>query len=112
MTTRSRSRHIPLIVGGSLAAALSLAIADKPMAKRMMLDEDFSPGVVPGFDGPAIGGRQAPNVDAPAYLAGSTIAMVGDRSLVIDADSGELVLADANGKVLAQLAIGQTASQL
>lgn len=115
MTTRSRSRsRTRLVLGSSLAAALALALAAQPSSarKRMVLDEDFSPGVVAGFDGPAIGGRQAPKVDAPAYLAGNAIAMVGDSSLVIDADSGDLVLADAKGAVVAKLTIGATASQL
>src|SRR5439155_13421133 len=46
------------------------------------------------------------------YLAGSRIAAVGDRALAIDADSGALLLADASGKRLAQLAIGRDAGVL
>jgi DNA-binding beta-propeller fold protein YncE len=111
----SRSRRTTrLVAGTSLAAALALVATsgDSWGRKRMVLDEDFSPSARIGFDGPAIGGRTAPEASAPASLASSPIAMVGDRSLVIDADSGELVLADANGKVLSRLAVGRTSSQL
>jgi DNA-binding beta-propeller fold protein YncE len=101
------------MVGTSLAAALSIAVvARDSSARKMMPRDDFGSMVIPGFDGPAIGGRSAPKVDAPAYLAGSSIAMVGNSSLVIDADSGELVLADEDGVVLARLAIGAESSQL
>ena len=113
---RSRSRsHARLVAGTSLAAALAaLAVVshDRSARKRMVLDEDFGAPTRAGFDGPAIGGRSAPSTEAPAYLAGGPIAMVGDRSLVIDADSGELVLADAKGVILSRVVIGATANQL
>jgi hypothetical protein len=112
MNKRRRSRsHARLVAGSSLAAALALAVVSHDTSwgrKRMVLDEDFGAATRAGFDGPAIGGRSAPTVEAPAYLTGSAIAMVGDRSLVIDADSGELVLADAKGTVLSRVAIGGT----
>jgi DNA-binding beta-propeller fold protein YncE len=111
MTPPSRSR---LFVGSVLSASVLVAFAaHESAARKVFMDEDFGGSfVLAGFDGPAIGGRSAPKVEAPPYLAGSSIAMIGASSLVIDADSGELVLADAEGEVLARLAIGPTASQL
>jgi DNA-binding beta-propeller fold protein YncE/mono/diheme cytochrome c family protein len=109
--TKTRARAI---AGVSLASVAILAAAthDSWGRKRVVFDEDFAPRAGAGFDGPAVGGRSAPSPDAPAYLAGGPLAMVGDRSLVIDADSGELVLADAEGAVVARLAIGASSAQL
>jgi DNA-binding beta-propeller fold protein YncE len=116
MTTTSRrsSSRARLVAGASLAAVLALVAFGRESAgrKRMVLDEDFGGSGRIGFDGPAIGGRSAPAADAPAYLAGGAIAAIGNRTLVIDADSGELVLADAKGGVLSRLAIGVTSAQL
>lgn len=59
----------------------------------------------------SIGGATAAP-GAPAYLASSRIAAVGDGALVSDADSGQLVLTDASGTSVAQLAIGADAALL
>ena len=113
--SRARSRSMArLAVGSSLAAVLAVAAIarDSSARRKMIFDEDFAPSVRQGFDGPAIGGRTAPAVEAPAFLAGSPITMIGTRALVIDADSGSLVLADAKGAVLDKLRIGSDAAQL
>lgn len=52
--------------------------------------------------------RSAP----PASAHGSTIASLGDRSLVIDADSGQLILVGADRAAIATLAIGRHAGEL
>jgi hypothetical protein len=115
MMSRARSRSLArLALGSSLAAVLAIAAIarDSTARRKMVFDEDFAPSIRQGFDGPAIGGRTAPAVEAPAHLASSPIAMIGDRALVIDADSGTLVLADAKGAVLDKLRIGNDSSQL
>lgn len=50
--------------------------------------------------------------ELPAGLHGSSIAVLGERSLVIDEDSGELLLTGATGAREAALAIGPGAAQL
>lgn len=110
-----RLRRIAVALG-TLTAASVLAHAERVAAKRMVMDPaDIAP---PGFQltGRALGGATAPaalDVAAAAHLAGSAIATVGaDQALVIDADSGDLVLVDGAGKPKARLAIGATADQL
>ncbi|MBL8619983.1 MAG: c-type cytochrome [Myxococcales bacterium] len=110
-----RLRRIAVALG-TLTAASVLAHAERVAAKRMVMDPaDMAP---PGFQltGRALGGATPPtgiDVAAAAHLAGSAIATVGaDQALVIDADSGDLVLVDGAGKAKARLAIGATASQL
>ena len=62
---------------------------------------------------PPLGSTHAPAAKAAlASLSGSTIAALKDGALVIDADSGKLLRADRDGKVVAQLDIGREASQL
>ncbi len=58
--------------------------------------------------GQPIGGA-APAAATPAFLASGRIAAAGDRALVIDADSGDLLL---DGAKPAQLAIGHDAGML
>jgi DNA-binding beta-propeller fold protein YncE len=107
------ARRIAFTVG-TLAAASILAHADRVSAKMVMMPQDVSP---PEFAlaGRALGGSTAPAVVAPAAtarLSSSAIAAIGEQALVIDADSGDLVLVDKDGKPIARLAIGIGASQL
>lgn len=76
--------------------------------------EHFDPGVGLGFQltDPALGELHAPATKAPASLQGSTIAAIKDGALVIDGDSGKLLRTDRDGKVTAELEIGDHASQL
>lgn len=76
--------------------------------------EHFDPGAGVGFQltDPALGELQAPATKAPASLQGSTIAALKDGALVIDGDSGKLLRTDRDGKVTAELVIGDHASQL
>src|SRR5688572_14483346 len=109
MTSPTRSRSIARIaLGVTLVTSASLiAFGDRPAEgrRKMMFDDEFAPSLQNGFDGPSIGGRTAPAVEAPAHLVGGPIAMIGERALVIDADSGTLVLVDAKGSVLDSLKI-------
>ncbi|HTL32243.1 MAG TPA: c-type cytochrome [Kofleriaceae bacterium] len=73
-------------------------------------DEHMPPAPFQRVDA-AIGGVK-PASATPAYLTSSRIAIVGDRTLVSDADSGMLVLADARGAAVAKLAIGSDAGLL
>jgi mono/diheme cytochrome c family protein len=57
-------------------------------------------------------GGTAPAAGAPAYIASSRIAAVGEGALVSDADSGQLILTNANGASISQIAIGADAALL
>ena len=86
-------------------AALGLvAFAHPVMAKRMV--EDFDPRA-PAFQlsGRPVGGAK-PATATAAFLTGSRIAAVDEGALVIDADSGNLIKTDKDGKPLTTLAIG------
>ncbi|MBK9032385.1 MAG: c-type cytochrome [Myxococcales bacterium] len=109
-----RLRRIAVALG-TLTAASVLAHAERVAARKMMMSpRDLAP---PSF---ALGGRPLTAAPAPAgldaaqaaYLSGSAIAVVGAQALVIDADSGDLVLTGADGAPTARLAIGTTATQL
>jgi sugar lactone lactonase YvrE len=99
-----------------LAAAGALAIAiptGAVFAKRMVHFDDFEGGPA-GFgllNGRPIGGAQKA-VDTPPHLAGGRIAAIGEDALVIDADTGKLMRADASGKLMATLDIGKDAGLL
>jgi hypothetical protein len=56
----------------------------------------------------ARGGTRA----TPAYLAGSRIAAVGERALVVDEDSGNLILTDGKDRNVAYLPIGRSPGML
>lgn len=107
-----RHRHVIAAVLGASTCASVLALA-KPARARMVLDEDFRT-VQPTFEltGPALGGHANPTTNAPASLAGSTIALLDGGALAIDGDSGQLVRTDDAGKVVARLDVGRGAAQL
>jgi sugar lactone lactonase YvrE/cytochrome c553 len=74
-------------------------------------EEGFSPP--PPFalaDSPV--GFVKPASAAPAFLTAARIAMVGDNTLVSDADSGMLILANGKGVSISQLVIGRDAALL
>ncbi|MGE0395373.1 MAG: hypothetical protein AB7T06_01505 [Kofleriaceae bacterium] len=73
-------------------------------------EEDFTPPAFM-FARRSIGGVNAAPA-SPPYIASSRIAAVGDGALASDADSGQLILTDAAGKSIAQLAIGGDAALL
>jgi cytochrome c553 len=72
---------------------------------------EFRPPPPFGLSVDGLGGVAAA-APAPAYLASSRIAAVGDGALAIDADSGALVSIGSDGALIAQLAIGRDAGQL
>ena len=76
-----------------------------PNAFSFSLSHRFVPDGQPMVSSPA-------TWKAPAYLAGDRIAAVADGALVIDADSGNLMLTDAAGELIASLPIGADAGQL
>jgi hypothetical protein len=80
-------------------------------AEAMPHDHEFTPPAPFQLLAPAIGGVRAAD-PAPAYLTAARIAAVGDGALAIDADSGALVLAGADGAARARLAIGHDAGLL
>ncbi|MEZ4403428.1 MAG: c-type cytochrome [Kofleriaceae bacterium] len=105
--------HRLAVVLSTLTFATVMAHAERVAAKRMIrvprvIDTPFQP------TGRPLGAAAVPTGDAAttAYLAGSAIAVAGQRALVIDADSGDLVLVDQAGTPVTRLAIGPTATQL
>lgn len=103
---RIRQKLAVLLPLGALTAAV--AVNAETVSARSMR-RDFG-GFTPTFQmqGRPIGGTKAAKATAP-YLAGTRIAAVGDGALVIDADSGQLMKTDKDGKLLAQVAIGKNA---
>ena len=104
--------YLATVLAVSTAAIL---LAPRAHAKRMVM-HDFD-RLPPSFalDGAALGAPRAPagaDARAPAHLAGSTIASLGDGALVLDPDSGDLVKVDPKGEAVARLAIGPEAAQL
>lgn len=102
-------RHKKLAVG-LLAAAVPLAIAGAAMAKRMIMDGEMG-NVSFQLAGRPIGGAKPANATA-AHLAGQRIAAAGDGALVIDADSGNLILTNKAGASIAQVAVGHDAGMM
>ena len=101
---RRRSRGL-LVVGIVLAAAIpSSYVLARSIAVRRH---------APVFEltGRPLGGGR-PAQATPAYLAGARLAVAGDGALVIDADSGALILAGKDGARVAQLPIGRDAGLL
>jgi mono/diheme cytochrome c family protein len=90
-----------LIASGTLV----LALASGALAGH---EPEFEPPRPFTLNVMGIGGAK-PAAPAPAFLAGSRLASVGDGALVIDADSGALIRTDARGANMAQLAIGRDA---
>jgi DNA-binding beta-propeller fold protein YncE len=103
-----RSAMTALIPAG--LAALGIAALAQPASAKMMMESDIG---APSFQllGRPVGGSKVANATA-AYLTGSRIAAVGNNAIVIDADSGKLLLADKNGKNLASLDVGANAGML
>lgn len=96
-----------LVVGAAvLIAALSLADA------RMMVRDFGPPRVDFRMEERPIAGPAGQVAAQPAFLAGSTVAALGDGALVIDGDSGYLVRTDRDGNPTDRLAIGADAAQL
>ncbi len=96
----------------ALAVIVPAAISGVALAKRVVhFDDDFSGPVSFGLNGAPIGGAQKA-VATPAFLAGNRIAAINEDALVIDADTGKLLRADATGKPLAMLDIGKEAGLL
>jgi DNA-binding beta-propeller fold protein YncE len=93
-----------------LFAAVAVAKPVPAQAKRVMRDFDVGQPTFQMFGRP-VGGTQAAKA-APAYLTASRIAAIGEGALAIDADSGQLIRTDQNGKAVAQVAIGQNAGLL
>jgi DNA-binding beta-propeller fold protein YncE len=89
----------PLIAAGLVSAAIAT-----PAVAKMMMPAQLAP---PAFhlDGRPLGGAK-PAAATAAYLTGSRIAALSDGALVIDADSGNLIRVDHDGKRVAQLSIG------
>ena len=107
---RMRRSLLTALLPAGLATLGIAAVATPASAKRMV--SDFQMGA-PSFQllGRPIGGAK-PAAAAPASLTGSRIAAVGNNAIVIDADSGKLILTDKTGKNLAALDIGANAGLL
>jgi DNA-binding beta-propeller fold protein YncE len=101
---RSRYQLALLVPLGVLTAA---AGAEPVNAKSFRGDRFFSAAAF-SLQGRPIGGSK-PAKATPAYLAGSRIAIAGDGALAIDADSGQLIRTDKDGKQLAAISIGKNA---
>jgi DNA-binding beta-propeller fold protein YncE len=107
---RMRRSLLTALVPAGLAALGIAALAQPASAKRMVSDFQSS---APSFQllGRPIGGAKAATA-TPAFLTGARIAAVGNNAIVIDADSGKLILTDKTGKNIAALDIGANAGML
>lgn len=98
--------------------AVALGFSSFSAAKRMVVGDRI--GFAGSFrvadfrllDPPLRRARRPASRAAPPSAHGSTIASLGERSLVIDADSGQLILVGADRAAVAKLAIGRHAGQL
>jgi DNA-binding beta-propeller fold protein YncE len=88
-----------LVVAGLVSAAIATPAIAKMIAPQQLVPPSFQLG------GRPLGGAK-PAAATAAYLTGSRIAALPDGALVIDADSGNLIRVDHDGKRVAQLAIG------
>ena len=97
-----------------LVTATSTIAFASPVASRAIAERMVGPRPAPSFafDGPTVGHDGGPMYDLPDYLAGSRIVAVDDGALVIDADSGNLILVNEAGAKIASLPIGADAGQL
>ena len=64
------------------------------------------------LDAPIVEKRTTATANSKVSLSGTTIAALGDVVVVVDADSGKLVLSTPSGKVLDTMAIRANAGQL
>jgi sugar lactone lactonase YvrE len=95
-----------------LAYALAIGAAMLGAPRRGLAHSDpFAPPPVFALDGAPPGGTSAAR-GSPAYLTSSRIAAVDEGALVIDADSGMLVLVDDTGASAAQISIARGAGLL
>jgi DNA-binding beta-propeller fold protein YncE len=101
---RMRKKLAVILPIGALTAAIAGPVAARSISKEF---RGFS-GVSFALEGRPIGVTKAAKTTAP-YLAGTRIALVGDGALVIDADSGQLIRTDKDGKNVAAIAIGKNA---
>jgi DNA-binding beta-propeller fold protein YncE len=102
-----RSSHklaLFLPIGALTAAALA-----EPVTAKSFRGGSFraSPATF-AMQGKPLGGTTVAK-ETPAYLAGSRISISGDGALVIDADSGQLIQTDKEGKQIASVMIGKNA---
>ncbi|MBC8069020.1 MAG: c-type cytochrome [Deltaproteobacteria bacterium] len=100
----------------SATALCVLALSADARSKSVARFDEFqsvNPGLPFQLLDPALGETKAPVAKGmPSSLRGSTIAAISGGALVIDGDSGKLLRTDADGSVVAELAIGREASQL
>ena len=101
---------LAVLIPAGLATAGFVAVARPVMAKRVVSDFE---GMPTSFQllGRPVGGVKPASATAP-YLAGSRIMAVDNGSIVIDADSGQLIRTDSKGKNIASIAIGANAGML
>jgi sugar lactone lactonase YvrE len=112
--TRPTKKTKKIVASSMLAMLATGAIANVAWGNGGGSDDwEEEPSPPPTFaltTQPLGGVKSAPA--APAYIASSRITAVGEGALVSDADSGQLILTDAAGKSVAQLAIGRDAALL
>ncbi|MEJ7597995.1 MAG: c-type cytochrome [Kofleriaceae bacterium] len=94
-------RHKLALARGAAAVPASIAVA------RVLIERDVGP---PTFElsGRPIGGAKPATITA-AHLTSGRIMAHGTGAVVIDSDSGVLLVTDAAGKHVGQLAIGKDA---
>jgi DNA-binding beta-propeller fold protein YncE/mono/diheme cytochrome c family protein len=102
-------RH-PITIGAALAALGALGASRAAAATPLEPLPPPPPPTIASSPASAIAAHTAQ--PSPAYLTSTRIAAAGDGALAIDADSGVLVLVDAAGASLAQLAIARDAGLL
>lgn len=117
---------LALLAVAGVAQARSVAKSPAPVQQAVAVEaahgfeEPFVGDLHGGFqanspfalDGAPVGGASAPSRTAPMGLHGSSIAILGGDSLIIDADSGQMVRTTPDGIKTASLDIGRGASQL
>jgi hypothetical protein len=113
--TMRELRRLSLVVLPLTAGALALATGSNSWGRMIMSRGQMSAPIF-ALENLAIGGMKSA-ADTPAYASSNTIATISDGNMAvgtiaIDEDSGDLVRADRNGKLLARLEIGAGASQL
>jgi YVTN family beta-propeller protein len=108
-----RTLRIVSVLGCAAVSLLAFQAESRSKSIGRHFDH-FDGSVNIGFQltDPTLGELSAPATKAPASLQGSTIAALKDGAVVIDGDSGKLLRTDRDGKVIAQLDIGDMASQL
>ncbi|MFN0249193.1 MAG: hypothetical protein ACKV2T_20080 [Kofleriaceae bacterium] len=106
-------RTTKLVACSMVAMVAGGAIANVAWGSGGSDDWEEEPTPPPPFEltTRSLGGTSAASA-SPAYIASSRIVAVDEGALVSDADSGMLILTDAAGANLAQLAIGSDAALL